>query len=49
VRAAAYGVLSALSHQELPFDPFAPADVRQPQAEAWHAWAAAQAAPVDQP
>jgi thioredoxin-related protein len=49
VRAAAYGVLSALSHQELPFDPFAPAEERQHQAEDWLTWTAAQAAPVDQP
>lgn len=49
VRAAAYGVLSALSHQELPFDPFADAEERQPQAEAWLAWTTAQAAPAQQP
>lgn len=49
VRAAAYGVLTALSHQELPFDPFADAEARGPQAQAWLDWAAAQAAPVEQP
>ena len=49
VRAAAYGVLSALTHQELPFDPFAVADVRQPDAQAWRDWAAAQSTPPAQP
>jgi thioredoxin-like negative regulator of GroEL len=49
VRAAAYGVLSTLSHKELPFDPFAAADERQPQVAAWVQWTASQAAPVEQP
>jgi thioredoxin-like negative regulator of GroEL len=49
VRAAAYGVLSALSHQELPFDPFATAEVRQSQSAAWLEWTAANAAPTTQP
>ena len=49
VRAAANGALSALSHQELPFDPFASSEVRQSQTDAWLAWTAAQSAATQQP
>lgn len=49
VRAAAFGVLSALSRQELPFDPFADAAARQPQAQVWIDWVTSQSAPAGQP
>jgi thioredoxin-like negative regulator of GroEL len=49
VRAAAFGVLTALTRQELEFDPFAPADERGTQAAAWIAWTAEHSATPVQP
>jgi HEAT repeat protein len=42
VRAAAAGVLQGLADGGPPFDPFAAADARQAQCEAWLVWVAVQ-------
>lgn len=49
VRAAAYGLLTALTREDMPFDPFAPADERRTQAAAWIAWTAPPAPRLEQP
>lgn len=43
-RAAAYTLLAAISDADLPFDPFAPASLRQDQINAWRVWLEAHAA-----
>lgn len=43
IRAAAYDLLIEVTGERLPFDPFAPAEQREPQARAWQAWVEAQA------